>query len=228
MRGMTRPAGTIRNVLFDLDGTLVDSSQTISASIDHALESVGAGTAPRVPAREVIGLPLLDIFQDSYGMSHSLAEIAIAHYREYYDSLKQAGSVIYEDVDAVLATLKSAGLGLYIATVKPTGIAEKVLADLQLAKHFDGVAGASMGPERRDKSSIIAHALQEFGLDPLSSLMVGDRDQDIDGARDNGMAAIAVTWGFGSEAELRSSHPQHMVARSQEIVPLLLNPSVAK
>jgi phosphoglycolate phosphatase len=225
---MTQPAGTIRNVLFDLDGTLVDSSRTISESIDYALEQVGAGTHGRVPAEEVIGLPLLDIFRDSYGMNHQVAESAIAHYREHYDSLKQAGTVIYEDVEEVLSTLKAGGLSLYIATVKPTGIAEKVLSDLHLVQHFNGVAGASMGPERRDKSSIIAHALQKFGLDPLHSLMIGDRDQDIMGARDNGMSAIAVTYGFGTEAELRSARPRQMVDRSKEIVPLVLNPSVAK
>lgn len=225
---MTHPAGMIRNVLFDLDGTLVDSSKTISASIDYALERAGSGAAGRVPVEEVIGLPLLDIFCDSYGMSRQLAESAIAHYREHYDSLQQAGSVIYEDVDEVLSTLKAGGLSLYVATVKPTRIAEKVLSDLHLAHHFDGVAGASMGPERRDKSSIIAHALQKFGLDPLHSLMIGDRDQDIMGARDNGMAAIAVTYGFGAEAELRSAQPRQLVDCSKEIVPFVLNPSVAK
>ncbi len=170
---MTDSAGLIRNVLFDLDGTLVDSSRTISASIDYALERVGSGAAGRIPAEAVIGLPLLDIFRDSYGMSHQLAKSAIAHYREHYDSLQQAGSVIYEDVVEVLSTLKAGGLSLYVATVKPTEIAEKVLYDLHLAPHFDGVAGASMGPERRDKTQYYRPCTAEIW--PGSAALFDDR-----------------------------------------------------
>ena len=85
-----------------------------------------------------------------------------------------------------------------------------------------------MDSRRRDKSSIIAHALRKFDLDPLRSIMIGDRDQDIIGARENGMSAIAVTYGFGSREELDSARPAHLVERSEEIVSLLVNPSMAK
>jgi phosphoglycolate phosphatase len=103
-----------------------------------------------------------------------------------------------------------------------------VLSDLDLRSWFDGIAGSSMDSERRDKSSIIAHALRKFDLNPLHSMMIGDRDQDITGARDNGMPSIAVTYGFGSRNELISARPDHVVERSEEIVSLLVNPSMAK
>jgi phosphoglycolate phosphatase len=161
-------------------------------------------------------------------MSDEQAYVAIDLYREHYDSLNQEGTRVYENIPDVLPRLKKAGYRLFIATVKPTQIAEKVLSDLDLRGWFDGVAGSSMDSERRDKSSIIAHALRKFDLNPLHSMMIGDRDQDITGARDNGMPSIAVTYGFGSRNELISARPDHVVERSEEIVSLLVNPSMAK
>jgi phosphoglycolate phosphatase len=108
-----------------------------------------------------------------------------------------------------------------VATVKPTPIAEKVLTDLDLRSHFDGVAGASMGPERRDKSSIIAWAMESFALQSEHSIMVGDRDQDVHGARANGLRAVGVTYGFGSAEEIAASRPDFIEESSGRIHRLL-------
>jgi phosphoglycolate phosphatase len=98
---------------------------------------------------------------------------------------------------------------------------------LKLRAYFEGIAGASMGHERREKTGIIAYALEKFDLDPVQSLMVGDRSQDVLGAKDNGMASIAVTYGFGSRDELDAALPDHIVGHSSEILSLLMNPSMA-
>jgi phosphoglycolate phosphatase len=218
----------IQNLLFDLDGTLVDSSQTISASIEFALENMGIDSANRTPVEKVIGASLFDIFRNEFDLTDEQAYVAIDLYREHYDSLNQAGTLVYDNIRDVLPRLRTAGYRLFIATVKPTQIAEKVLSDLDLRSWFDGVAGSSMDSDRRDKSSIIAHALRKFDLDPLCSMMIGDRDQDITGARENGLLAMAVTYGFGSREELHSVQPDHTVDGSEEIASLLLNPSMAK
>ena len=218
----------IQNLLFDLDGTLVDSSQTISASIEFALESMGIDSANRTPVEKVIGASLFDIFRNEFDLTDEQAYVAIDLYREHYDSLNQAGTLVYDNIRDVLPRLRTAGYRLFIATVKPTQIAEKVLSDLDLRTWFDGVAGSSMDSERRDKSSIIAHALRKFDLDPSCSMMIGDRNQDITGARENGLLAMAVTYGFGSRQELHSVQPDHTVDGSEEIASLLLNPSMAK
>jgi phosphoglycolate phosphatase len=218
----------IQNLLFDLDGTLVDSSKTIIASIAFALRRMGFELSRNSSVEAVIGASLFDIFRNQFEMSDEQAYVAIDLYREHYDSLNQEGTRVYENIPEVLPRLKKAGYRLFIATVKPTQIADKVLSDLDLRSWFDGIAGSSMDSERRDKSSIIAHALRKFDLDPLHSIMIGDRDQDITGARENGMPAIAVTYGFGSREELVSARPDHVVERSEEIVSLLVNPSMAK
>jgi len=223
-----RKVENVQNLLFDLDGTLVDSSQTISASLEFAVSGMGVGSAGPTSIRALIGASLLDIFRKEYEMTDDQAHVAIDLYREHYDSLDQAGTRVYDNIRDILPCLKAAGYRLYIATVKPTKIAEKVLSDLDLRYHFDGVAGSSLDSARRDKSSIISHALRKFDLDPICSMMIGDRKQDITGARENGMLALAVTYGFGSRQELESALPDHLVDHSEEIVSLLVNPSVAK
>lgn len=218
----------IRNLLFDLDGTLVDSSRTISVSLEFAVGSMGLETEGRTPIETLIGAPLLDIFRSEYDMTEEQAHTAIKLYREHYDSLAQAGTRVYDHIREVLPCLGAAGYRLVVATVKPTEIANRVLTDLDLRTCFDGVAGSSMDSSRRDKSSIIAHAVQKFELDPEHSTMVGDRDQDINGARDNGMSSIAVSYGFGSRDELNSARPDHLVDGFDEIGHLFLNRRVAK
>lgn len=218
----------IQNVLFDLDGTLVDSSRTIGMSIDFALEAMAVENSRDKPIETVIGRPLLDIFRNEFSMTDAQAYRAIDIYRDYYDSLNQEGTDVYESVREVLPALRNAGYRLFVATVKPTPIADKVLTDLELRPCFDGISGASLDSTRRDKSSIIAHALRTFGLDPLQSMMIGDRDQDILGARDHGMPAIGVTYGFGSREELNAAEPAHLVDHSEQILELLVNPNATK
>ena len=212
----------VRNILFDLDGTLVDSSKTILDSVLHALESLGVDAQSGPDIESLIGVPLLDIFVGEYGMPDAQAHRAIDIYRAHYEQLNQAGTRVYDGVREGLSRLKGSGLGLYIATVKPTSIADKVLVDMDLRKHLDGVAGASMGPERRDKTGIIAHALDRFSLDAGCSMMVGDRDQDINGARANGLVSLAVTYGFGHPEELTDASPDHLVDGFEQIVHLML------
>jgi phosphoglycolate phosphatase len=211
----------IRNVLFDLDGTLVDSSRTILDSVEHALQSMDIDPASGPPVERLIGRPLLDIFTDAFGMPRPQALEAIDRYRAHYAALAQAGTIVYEGVREGLAALAGGGYRLFLATVKPTPIAESVLGDLGLRDHFSGVAGASMGPERREKERIIAWALDTFGLEATESLMVGDRDQDIDGARANGLPSVAVSWGFGSDGELEKAAPDYQAGRFSELVALL-------
>ncbi len=211
----------IENVLFDLDGTLVDSRRTIATSILHALEKMDVDASSGPGVETLIGMPLYDIFVGRFGMEETGALKAIDYYRVYYDNLNQAGTTVYERVHEDLARLKSEGYRLYVATVKPTQIAEKVLTDMELRPYFDGVAGASMGPERRDKASIIAHALNKFGLAPSRSMMVGDRDQDVEGARANGLQSVGVTYGFGVREEIMGCSPDFVAESSGGISRLL-------
>jgi len=219
---MTAP---IRNVLFDLDGTLVDSSRTIATCIAFSLRELGLDASSRTPLKSLIGLPLLDIFRDHYGLDDHLARAAIEIYRSQYDALEQAGTRVYEDMEDVLSTLRGNGLRLFLATVKPAPIAEKVLSDLGLRGYFDGVAGSSMDHRLRSKTAIIGYVLETWSLQAANSLMVGDRSQDIEGARANGLRSIGVSWGFGSFVELQAATPDHIATRAVQLPDIIAAPA---
>lgn len=210
-------------MLFDLDGTLVDSSAAIRASLNHALQHLGLRWPDAVAVQTVIGMPLVDIFHERFGLTGDPAERAIALYRAHYAVEARALTRVYDHVEPALHALRDDGRRLYLATVKPTAIAEKVLVEMGLAGHFSGVAGSSTDHSRRDKGDIIRHALDSYGLEAAHSLMVGDRDKDVHGARRNGLYAVAVTWGFGPLEELRAADPDHLVDRCSEL-PALLSP----
>jgi phosphoglycolate phosphatase len=211
----------IHHALFDLDGTLVDSSGAIQAALAHALQRLGRHCPPDFAIAKRIGMPLVDIFRDDFGIVGDPAEQAIAHYRDFYDRQAQVGTRVYNRVVETLEHLRASGIGLFVATVKPSPIAEKVLRDMGLKRHFSGVAGSSMDHARRDKADIIRHALQRYGLEASHSVMIGDRAQDIDGARQNGLYAVGVTYGFGSIEELSAAGPDHLVACASELPALL-------
>lgn len=211
----------IHHALFDLDGTLVDSSGAIEAAVAHALQRLGRQYPSGFAISKRIGRPLVDIFRDDFGIVGEPAEQAIAHYREFYDRHAQSGTRVYDRVAETLERLRAAGIGLFVATVKPSPIAEKVLRDMGLKRYFKGVAGSSMDHSRRDKADIIRHTLQQYDLAASHSVMVGDRAQDIDGARQNGLYAVGVTYGFGSMEELSAAGPDHLVRCASEIPALL-------
>jgi phosphoglycolate phosphatase len=213
----------INHILFDLDGTLVDSSGAIQAALVHALQRLGLQYPTDCAIESLIGTPLLDIFRDRFGLVGEPAEQAIAHYREHYDEQAHAGTRVYDHVAETLDTLCASGIGLFVATVKPSPIAGKVLQDMGLQRYFRGISGSSMDHTRRDKGDIIRHALQEYGLEAGHSVMVGDRAQDISGARHNGLYAVGVTYGFGSLEELTAAAPDQLVSCSSEIPALLVD-----
>jgi len=212
----------INHILFDLDGTLVDSSRAIREALDQALKSLGRHYPADCPIERLIGTPLVDIFRDQFGIVGEPAERAIAHYRQYYDRQARAGTRVYDHVEETLDRLCASGMDLFVATVKPSPIAEKVLREMGLHRHFKGVSGSSMDHLRRDKGDIIRHTLQQFGLEAGHAVMVGDRAQDIHGARQNGLYAVGVTYGFGSLAELSAAGPDHLADCASEIPGLLV------
>jgi phosphoglycolate phosphatase len=211
----------IHHVLFDLDGTLVDSSGAIQAAMAHALQHLGCHFPPGFAIENWIGISLVDVFRDAFGIVGEPAEQAIAQYRQHYDDYAQAGTQVYDRVAETLNGLCASGTGLFVATVKPTPIAEKVLRDMGLKRYFKGVAGSSMDNARREKAEIIRHTLQQFGLNADHAAMVGDRAQDISGARHNGLYAVGVTWGFGSLEELTLAGPDRLVDCASELPALL-------
>lgn len=112
---------------------------------------------------------------------------------------------LYADVDAEAG--KVAGMRLWVATTKPQPYALRLLEHFGLLPHFAGVYGAELNGDRAEKGDLIAYLLASEGIPAEHAMMVGDRGQDIRGARQNGLRAIGVLWGYGCRAELEESRP---------------------
>ena len=207
-------------MLFDLDGTLTDPKTGITRSIQHALRKRGIEPPDADALEPLIGPPLLHSFRDAFGFSPDEAQRAVEDYREYFSERGLYENEVYPGIPELLARLRAAGRRLALATSKPTVFAERILAHFDLAQHFELVIGSFLDGTRVEKREVVAAALE--GLGNERAVMVGDRMHDVQGARANGIAAIAVTWGYGAPDELLVAAPSRVARSVDELGRILL------
>jgi phosphoglycolate phosphatase len=210
-----------QHLLFDLDGTLTDSGPGIMNSAAYALNKWGIELSDPSDLRKFIGPPLTESFMRFAGMSESDAKQAVTDYREYFVPRGMFENEVYSGIPEMLAGLKAIGKHLIIATSKPEKFAIQILEHFDLLRYFDHVYGATMDSSRSKKGDIIAYALKEGKISPDDALMIGDRHHDIDGAHENGLAAVGVLYGYGDREEHEKAGAEFVVATVQELKELL-------
>lgn len=209
-------------IFFDLDGTLTDSGRGITNSVRHALKKYGIENPEQATLFKFVGPPLIASFQKYYGFSESQAREAVQFYREYYTVNGIFENEVYEGVEQLLQKLKGAGYELVLATAKPEKFAKIVLEHFRLAKYFDLIAGAAMDETRTRKDQVIAYALESLHImDKSSVVMIGDREDDINGANVNGLDSIGVLYGYGSREELLQAGATQIAGKVEDILALL-------
>ena len=211
----------IKNVLFDLDGTLTDPAEGITNALMHAQRRLGMAVSPREELFVFIGPPLIEMFMSEWGLTRAESEQALVYYREHFNSKGLYENVPYPGIDAFLAQLRAAGLRLFVATSKPEPLSLRILEHFDLIRYFDAVAGSTMDEQRTKKGEVIAYALQTYDLDPAETVMVGDRKHDVIGARENGLPCIGVLYGYGSRAELSEAGAAALAGDLGELSALL-------
>ena len=192
----------INNILFDLDGTIINSEKGVTRCVVYALRKFGIEENNRSVLRKFLGPPLSDSFMRFYGFSPEDAEKAVSYYRERYVPLGVHENEVYEGIRKLLSSLRKKGKKLYIATSKPEKFARVILEELDLDQYFDGIYGSTLDESRNTKDRVLAYAIRKIGLDRECSIMVGDRSHDVEGATANGLPCIGVLYGFGNRLEL--------------------------
>jgi phosphoglycolate phosphatase len=192
------------DILFDLDGTLVDPRPGLIGSVQYALEKLGHPVPPAEELVWLIGPPFRVSFPKLLGSADRVEE-AIAHYRERYFDGGMYDAIVYGGVPEALAALRAAGHRLIVATSKPHHYARPIVAHFGLAAHFHAVHGPELDGTNDHKAGLIAHIIRQEGVDPAIALMIGDREFDVTAAARNGLSAIGVTWGYGSPEELTTA-----------------------
>lgn len=209
-------------VLLDLDGTLTDPYDGITRSVAYALEGLGLPRLDERQLRSFIGPPLQDQFA-SLGLDEADVGRAVELYRERFRDQGLYENRVYEGVPEALAEFAAVPFRLVLTTSKPTPFAQRIVEHFGLDTHLDLVAGATLDGSRRTKADVISFALTTLGTDSADAVMVGDREQDVAGARTLGVPSIGVTWGYAEPGELEAAGADQIVGTPQGIVNALVS-----
>lgn len=207
----------------DLDGTLTDPKVGITKSVAYALEYFGIHVEDLDSLCKFIGPPLKDSFIKYYGFDDEKAELAVEKYREYFKPHGVYENEVYEGVPELLKYLQDRGKTIVLATSKPTIFAKTILEYFQLDSYFSYVVGSELDGTRVKKGDVIAYALEQAGVTEKSQVvMVGDREHDIIGAKENELDSIGVLYGYGDRAEHEKCGADVIVETVEELMEVLL------
>ncbi len=197
------------NILFDLDGTLTDSAGGVTRAVQYALGRFGV-KADLPGLKTFIGPPLQSSFREVYGFGPDEVQQAVEYFRNYYREKGIYDNRLYPGVTSMLEKLAGKGHRLFLATAKITEFAVKILCYFEIEHYFTMVAGANPDGTRVGKYDLIDYVFaKNRGLEKNRSVMVGDRDLDVSGARSFGIDAVAVTYGYGTVEELSRAAPTY-------------------
>ena len=209
----------MKQILFDLDGTLTDSGEGILHCAELTLQHYGLPVPPRSEMRSMVGPPLKDSFR-RYGIPESELDNAVAFYRKHYLAVGQFENAPYPGIRELLTKLKGEGKRLYVATSKPEGMAKNILKHFDLDGFFTLICGAATDGKRSTKEAVIEYLLSQ--LESREGLiMVGDTIYDVKGSAYHGIPCVAVTWGYGVPEDMKNAGAQ--IASTMEELYLILH-----
>jgi phosphoglycolate phosphatase len=203
-------------VVFDLDGTLVDSLPDIVASFRHALVASGRSDAGEAAVRAQIGKPLEAMFAliDPGGDPDALSDAYRAHYRDHFADRSRP----FPGVEDLLAELGRRGYRRAVATTKRSGLARTFAAAMGLTPFLDHVQGTDL-PPHKPAPDVVQRAIRAVG--GTGVWMVGDSDSDIEAGRAAGLSTYAVSWGTHDAERLRTARPDILEPNLDRLLDLL-------
>lgn len=209
-------------LLFDLDGTLTDSTEGILNCLIYAIERMGF----EVPedTNIFLGPPIRQSFAEFLGMNGEQVDEAVRIFRERYSDTGLFENRVYDGIPGMLERLKSGGKRLMVATSKPQVYAIRIFERFGLAQYFEIVGGAELDGSRDYKDEVIEYVLAKAGITDRSTvLMIGDRRQDVLGAHKTDIECMGILWGYGSVEELTQAGADYIARTPQEAADMLLS-----
>lgn len=221
-------------VLLDLDGTLMDSAPGIISSVVHAFEAHDLPVPSPDDLHRFVGPPIGESFA-RHGFAPADVPDAIRTYRAHFVPHGMWMNSVFDGIPEVLGALQASGRRLAVATSKPQVYARQLTERFGLDPFLEGVFGATLeeavtgvpanGPVRASKADVIGYALAELGVDPATAgattVMVGDRSHDVEGAAEHGIASIGVAWGCADDGELERAGASAVSSSPEELLSLL-------
>ena len=209
-------------VIFDLDGTLSDSKEGITKSVQYALEKVGIIEENLEDLEHFVGPPMVEQYIKTYGMSKDKAFETLGYYRERYTPIGIYETKAYPGVVEVLEALKDNGVKIGMATSKPEGMAVEVAKFLEIEKYFDIICGADLKGPRQSKADVLNKLFENSDFIKEQSVLVGDTHYDIEGANKIGIDSIGIGWGMGTKDEMIDEGAKAVLDTSEDLIDYLL------
>ncbi|EOT27131.1 hypothetical protein C805_01238 [Eubacterium sp. 14-2] len=189
-------------ILFDLDGTLVNTEEGVSKSVRYALERYGLEEPDRATVRRFIGPLLADSFQREYDFSEEKAREADLVFRERYETIGLFECELFPGVEEALKTLKEKGYKISVASSKEEVPCRRILERLGVAQYFDLIGGARLKENIGTKIEVLNDVMKRLDIrDKEEVVLIGDSRYDARGAREAGIDCIGVSYGFEEDFE---------------------------
>lgn len=206
-------------ILFDLDGTLTDSAEGITKSVQYALSHFGICVNDLKSLECFVGPPLKEQFMKYCNFTEEQAEQAVTAYRERYSTIGIYENRPYDRIYEVLELLRSKGQILAVASSKPEYFVKEILRHFDLEKYFAVVVGSEMDGRRTRKAEVIEEALRRLNYQKRREcvLMVGDRSHDVEGAKECGLQCIGAAYGYGGTEELRKAGAVYIAEKVEDL-----------
>ncbi|MBL8681676.1 MAG: HAD family hydrolase [Myxococcales bacterium] len=220
----TRPAA----ILFDLDGTLLDSLASIGVAMNEALASLGLPTHPIDAYRRFVGDGVRVLAERVLApeQHHHIAAL-LAAYRPLYRA-RQLDAPAYDGIFEMLSALEAAGIPMCVLTNKPDDLALEIVGALFRETRFVVVRGEREGVPKKPDPTQALELAAAVGVEPASCWFVGDTPTDIATAKNAGMRPIAVLWGFRGRDELERAGAETLVDAPAALVRLALSASSSR
>jgi len=208
----------LKNVLFDLDGTLTDSQEGVIKCFQYTIMELRQAYCSESELKSLIGVPIRSIFQKLLESDdNDLINKAICLYRERFSEIGIVENKVYPGITDLLVVLHKNSYRLWIVTLKNEVDAQKIAKYFSFDKLIRGVYGPNLNEYPDNKSQLIKSVLTDFQLVSNETVMIGDREEDIFAGKSNQTMTIGVTYGYGTEDEITNSGPDYICSNPYEI-----------
>ena len=209
-------------LLWDLDGTLTASAPGIINCVKYALSSIGIDETDMAKLNLFIGPPLSESFQKIYGFSKEKSLELVAKYQERYTEKGIWENSLFDGIKETLAALKAKGKHLIVATAKPEIYMNPIIEKFGIAEFFEFAGGADLKIGRDAKDQVISYVVEKCNLENEVEkgrvLMIGDRNNDIEGAHKNKIPCCACLWGYGNMKEFEKYHADFVIEKPEDLL----------
>lgn len=208
----------VRGIVFDLDGTLVDSYGAIADSLNHARRAYGLSDLGEDHVRRVVGRGLESLIAEHVGADR--VEPGVALFRERYAAVFARQTSALPEVPATLAAVHALGIRMAVASNKPARFSRAILETLELAAWFDTVEGPDTVGSTKPEPEMVRRCLDVMGVARASAMYVGDMVLDVETADRAGVAVVLVTGG-SSESSALAGTGRIVLSRFADLLPLV-------